>query len=119
MNYILFCYYIIIAVSSPPRNLTVTGILYQPVNLTWIAPIDTGGYTTTVNYIITVIPLNNDNSWNITTDGNITSYIVPGLMFGTTYNFTVRSNNSIGQGEPSNTVTVTLPEPAEGNIEIV
>ena len=38
-------------------------------------------------------------------------------MFGTTYNFTVRANNSIGQGEPSNTVTVTLP--AEGNIEIV
>ena len=98
-------------------NLTATNITYQSVALTWIAPIDTGGYTS-VNYIITVTPLNNDNSWNITTDDSITSYIVTGLMFGTTYNFTVRANNSIGQGEPSNTVTVTLPA-AEGNIEIV
>ena len=98
-------------------NLTVTNITYQSVNLTWIAPIDTGGYTT-VNYIITITPLNNDNSWTITTDDSITSYIVTGLMFGTTYNFTVRANNSIGQGEPSNTVTVTLPA-AEGIIEIV
>ena len=101
-----------IARPSDPLNLTVTGITYKSVNLTWIAPIDTGGYTT-VNYIITVTPLN-----NITTDDNITSYIVTGLMFGITYNFTVRANNSIGQGEPSNTVTVTLPA-AEGNIEIV
>ena len=116
MNYKYYCYYIVIAVSSPPHNLTVTGITYQSVNLTWIAPIDTGGYTT-VNYIITVTPLNNDNSWTITTDDSITSYIVTtGLVFGITYNFTVRANNSIGQGEPSNTVTVTLP--AEGN-EIV
>ena len=115
MNY---CYYIIIAVSSPSLGLTVTNITYQSVNLTWIAPIDTGGYTT-VNYIITVTPLNNDNSWTITTDDSITSYIVTtGLMFGITYNFTVRANNSIGQGEPSNTVTVTLPA-AEGIIEIV
>ena len=104
-----------IARPSDPLNLTATNITYQSVNLTWIAPIDTGGYIT-VNYIITVTPLNNDNSWTITTDDSITSYIVTtGLMFGITYNFTVRANNSIGQGEPSNTVTV----PSKSIIEIV
>ena len=31
-------------------------------------------------------------------------------MFGQSYNFTVRANNSIGLGEESNTIDVTLPD---------
>ena len=30
-------------------------------------------------------------------------------MFGQSYNFTVRANNSIGLGEESNTLTVLVP----------
>ena len=62
-----------------------------------------------MNYIITVTPLDGSDSWNITTTDNSTSYTVIGLMFGQSYNFTVRANNSIGLGEESNTVTVLIP----------
>ena len=61
-----------------------------------------------MNYIITVIPLDGTDPRNITTTDNSTSYIVTGLTFGQSYNFTVRANNSIGVGEKSNMVTVTL-----------
>ena len=60
-----------------------------------------------MNYIITVTPLDGSDPWNITTTDN--SYTVIGLMFGQSYNFTVRANNSIGLGEESNTVTVLIP----------
>ena len=79
------------------------------MSLSWSTPSDTGGYNT-VNYIITVTPLNGSGLWNITTTDNSTSYIVTGLMSGQSYNFTVRANNSIGVGNESNTITVTLPD---------
>ena len=76
------------------------------MSLSWCTPSDTGGYNT-INYIITVTPLDGSNSWNITTTDNTTNYTVTGLIPGQSYNFTVRANNSIGLGEESNTVTVT------------
>ena len=76
------------------------------MGLSWNAPNDTGGYNT-VNYIIIVTPLDGSDPWNITTTDNTTRYTVTGLMFGQSYNFTVRANNSIGLGEESNIVTVT------------
>ena len=79
---------------------------YENVSLSWSAPNDTGGYGIE-NYIITVTPL--DGPWNITTIDNSTSYTVTGLMFGQSYNFTVRANNSIGLGEKSNSLTVLIP----------
>ena len=101
-----------VAIPSSPLNITITNKTYQSVNLSWAPPIDTGGYAT-VNYIIMFIPFNCDNNLTtttITTDSNITSYIITGLMFGTTYNFAVRANNGIGQGESSSAVTAaTLP----------
>ena len=62
-----------------------------------------------MNYIITVTPLDGSDPWNITTTDNSTSYTVTGLMSGRSYNFTVRANNSIGVGEKSHTIMVTLP----------
>ena len=59
-----------------------------------------------MNYIITVTPLDGSDPWSVTTTDN--SYTVTGLMFGQSYNFTVRANNSIGVGEESNTLTVLL-----------
>ena len=55
-------------------------------------------------------PLDGSDSSNITTTDNSTSYIVTGLLFGQSYNFTVRTNNSIGLGEESNMINVTLPD---------
>ena len=78
------------------------------MSLSWNTPNDTGGYNT-VNYIITVTPLDSSVPWTITTTNNSTSYTVTGLMFGQRYNFTVRASNSIGLGEESNIITVILP----------
>ena len=63
-----------------------------------------------MNYIITVTSLDDSDPWTITTTDNSTSYTVTGLMFGQSYNFTVRANNSIGVGNESNTINVTLPD---------
>ena len=78
------------------------------MSLSWSSPSDIGGYHK-VNYIITVTPIDGSNPWNITTTDNSTSYTVTGLMFGQSYNFTVRANNGIGLGEESNTLTVLIP----------
>ena len=76
------------------------------IRLSWNAPSLNIGVCYPVNYIITVTPLDGNNPWNISTTDN--SYTVTGLMFGQSYNFTVRANNSIGLGEESNIITVTL-----------
>ena len=55
-------------------------------------------------------PLNGDNSWNFTTDDNITSYTVTGLMVGLIYNFNARASNRIGEGDPSDNVTAIVGE---------
>ena len=75
------------------------------MSLSWSTP---SGYST-VNYIITVSPLDGSDPWSVTTTDNSTSYIVTGLMSGQSYNFTIRANYSIGVGEESNIITVTLP----------
>ena len=92
---------------SAPINLITTRVTYENVSLSWSAPNDTGGYDIE-NYIITVTPLNGSDPWSNTITDNSTSYVVTGLMFGQSYNFTVRANNSIGLGEESNIVTVIL-----------
>ena len=78
------------------------------MSLSWSTPSDTGGYDA-VSFIITVTPLNLDGSdpWNITTPDN--HYTITGLMFGQSYNFTARANNSIGLGEKSNLITALIP----------
>ena len=62
-----------------------------------------------MNYIITVTPLDGSDPLNIPTTDNSTSYTVTGLISGQSYNFTVRANNSIGLGEESHTIMVTMP----------
>ena len=59
-----------------------------------------------MNYIITVTPLNGDSSWSITTDDNITSYTVTGLMVGLTYTFLFKL---ITLSEKVTLVTMLLP----------
>ena len=100
-----------VAIPSNVTELTVTKVTYQSVSLSWSPPTDTGGYSD-VNYIITVIPLNGDSSWNITTDDGTTNYTVNELIFNQSYIFNVRANNSIGEGEPSNNVTAITGEGA-------
>ena len=97
-----------IAIPSAIRNLTNVSVTYQSVSLSWNTPSDTGGYDT-VNYIITVTPLDGNDPWNIPTTDNSISYTITGLIFGLSYNFTVRANNSIGLGEKSHTIMVTMP----------
>ena len=81
---------------------------FYSIGLSWSAPSHIG-FCYPVNYIITVTPLDDSDPWTITTTDNSTSYIVTGLVSGHSYNFTIRANHSIGFGEESNIITVTLP----------
>ena len=98
----------LIAIPSAIRNLTINSVTYQSVSLSWSIPSDTGGYNT-INYIINVTPLDSNDPWNITTTDNSTSYTVTELMFGQSYNFTVKANNSIGLGEESTPIAALIP----------
>ena len=104
----MFFIYYFIAIVYTPQNLIIVAVTYQSVRLSWSTPNDTGGCNIE-NYIITVTPLDDNDQWTITTTDNSTNYTVTGLMFGQSYNFTVRANNSIGLGDESNIVSVTLP----------
>ena len=109
MSCVIICsLYITTAKPSGPTNLTSPTVTYQSVSLSWNAPSDTGGYKI-VNYIISVTLLDGNVPWNIPTTDNSTSYIVTELMFGQSYKFTIRANHSVGFGEESNLITVTLP----------
>ena len=68
-----------------------------------------------MNYIITMILLDGNNPWNITTTDNSTGYNITGLMFGQMYNFIVRAINCVGVGTETSTVTVTLPGEGTAN----
>ena len=46
----------------------------------------------------------------VSTDDDVTSYTVTGLESGQRYSFTVRANNSVGEGGASNSVTVSTFE---------
>ena len=97
-----------IARPSITTNLVITGTTFQSVSLSWSGPSDIGGCDDTVNYIITVTVNNGSHLWVIITTDDSTNYTVSGLEFGQTFSFVVKANNSIGLGEESNTVTVTL-----------
>ena len=78
------------------------------MSLSWSAPSDKGGCDDIVNYIIIVTVNNGSHPWVIITTDDNTNFTVSGLQFGQSYNFVVKANNSIGLGEESNIVTVTL-----------
>ena len=96
----------LIAIPSAIRNLTINSVTYQSIVLSWNAPSDTGGYNT-INYIINVTPLDSNDSWTVT--ATVNHYTITELLFGQSYNFTVKANNSIGLGEKSNLVTALIP----------
>ena len=58
-------------------------------------------------------PLDGSDPWIITTIDNSTSFSITGLIFGQSYNFTVKANNSIGLGEESNTTESAITETLE------
>jgi hypothetical protein len=109
------CTILVYTIPSVTTALTVTSVTYNSTTLSWTPPTDTGGYPT-VNYIIEVTGSNNETI--ITTDNSI---IYTNVECHQTYTFTVRANNSIGEGDPSNTVTVRIPcevPPQPSNINI-
>ena len=90
------------------------------VNLSWTAPVETGGLAIT-GYDISVYPGTNLNAplFTRTAEASATSYSVTGLSAATQYTFTVRAKNSIGTNKAfgyqrATTAAITAPAAPTG-----
>ena len=99
-------------VSSPtiPLNLVATpGNL--SANLTWSPPASNGG--SVILYYKVMYKASSSGTWIQTaTNPTDTNYVIPSLLSGTTYNFTVTAVNAIGAGVTSavaNATPSTIP----------
>ena len=84
------------------------------VTLEWSPPTDTGGVGVEIeHYLVTVTGPPGFNcppdQCNVTT----TNTTITGLMCNTNYMVTVRAVNCIGEGSPTQPITVTLEPPGE------
>ena len=66
--------------------------------MSWAAPDSDGGSSIT-NYVVT--PYVGTNAQAPTTVANVTEAVVRGLTNGTTYTFTVRARNAVGDSAES------------------
>ena len=92
---------------SKPLNFTNTTTTFNSVFLSWSPPSSTGG-TDLDHYIITVDPLPEtgvcpDSQCRVTS----TDTILTNLMYGITYNVTIRAVNCAGSG-PLETLSLTI-----------
>ena len=92
-------------VPGAARNvLAVAG--NERATLSWAAPDSDGGSPIT-NYVVT--PYVGTNAQPPTTVSNVTEAVVRGLTNGTTYTFTVRARNAVGDGPESATSNAVTP----------
>jgi Zn-dependent metalloprotease len=93
------------AVPDAPTNLVaIAGS--SSATLVWTAPADNG--TPIVSY--TVVPVRDGAPLApVITPGQQTSFVVPHLVGGATYSFTVAATNGVGLGPPSNRSATVVP----------
>ena len=97
------------SVPNAPTGLSATASGRTRIDLSWTAPSDNGGASIT-GYRIQVSP-NAGTTWanrEDVTGGSTTTYAHTGLTPGTTLHYRVLAINSVGPGNPSNIVRVTV-----------
>ncbi|GKS12943.1 hypothetical protein YDYSY3_39430 [Paenibacillus chitinolyticus] len=105
--------YIVQNIPDSPMDLHAAIIKDKTVTLTWDLPaagINTTGYRYEIEEHTT------GRNWRVEHPSN--SITVPGLKGGTTYNFTVKASNAVGQSPVSSNLEVlTLPD-APGSLKV-
>ena len=98
----------LIEASSAPQNLTATPTNLNDLSVSWSAPEDVyGGSSTVVTYVVTLTQTGVPDQTVSTTDLTAT---FEGLLVGTPCTVTVQPQTSYGDGE-SATLTQTYPVP--------
>lgn len=93
-------FFTVASVPSAPENLTARAINTTAINLSWNPQ---KSYELVTKYLIF---RNGDNIAN-TTDNNTLSYLDSGLNASTTYNYSIKASNPIGESAFSNNVSAT------------
>ena len=103
--------------SNPTAPGAPTGLTATPgngsVSLSWTAPSSNGGSAITGYDIFEGTSPNGESTTAVNTSTvTATSYSVTGLTNGTTYYFTVKAINSVGNSQPSNEASASPAVPA-------
>ena len=86
---------------SPPRDLTITRVFQDGIELNWIPPRETNG---DIQHYIIKYTTQNLTEQDITTTDNTNYYNLTGLERGQTYKITVVAVNSAGTSERSEAI---------------
>ena len=98
---------------SPPRDLTITRVLDDGIELNWIPPRKPNG---DIRYYIIKYTTQDGTQQEINTTNNINYYNLTGLERGQTYNnITVVAVNSAGGGRRSQPTTSYIHTPTVEN----
>ena len=90
-------------VPSPPRDLTITRVFDDGIELNWIPPREPNGV---IRHYVIKYTTQNGTQQEINTTNNINFYNLTGLERGQTYNnITVVAVNSAGGGGGSQSIT--------------
>ncbi|HJT10718.1 MAG TPA: fibronectin type III domain-containing protein [Candidatus Nitrosotalea sp.] len=100
-----------VTVPPPPTSLAATAVSSSQINLNWSAPSGNGG-AAIIGY---KIERSNDTgtTWNgivPNTNSTSTAFSDTGLASNTQYEYRVSAINSVGTGQPSNTVSATTKQ---------
>ena len=96
-----------------PTGLTAAGSGQTQIDLSWTAPVQTGG-AAIAGYFIESSPDGESTTWTslvADTGSPATSYSDTGLAAGTTRHYRVSAINVAGTGMPSNTASATTDKP--------
>ena len=89
-------------VPSPPRDLTITRLFDDGIELNWIPPREPNG---DIRHYVIKYTTQNGTQQEINTTNNINFYNLTGLERGQTFNITVVAVNSAGGGGGSRPIT--------------